>query len=381
MKPTRRTLSLRECVCKQDASKPLEVDESACVVKGVKLLGFVSLNGRRYLPEAVRKKIAAYEGVVVNIDHDDKSRRFADRFARVRGVLLMPDGAYGDIHYNPKHPLAETFAWWAKNDPSAIGMSHNATGRGEEDSMGTFVVDEILDVYSVDVVADPATTKGLFESHNPMKKTLYAKLKEQLSKSKSKHKASLLKIVEDDLASMDDGAADSPDVGDAGSWKEDILAAISKLLDSDEIHADDSVSKLMTLLRKAKGKVEEDDEEPSDDTNAQDDGNGDTMQDSVQQLKAELDAYKLKEARRQKVTEAKKLCDAARLPKDAITKEFIEALVACKSTAKKQRLIDDRRKILSKSTPRKPTSAGRDGQADVTFDTFVEGLKEFTSQD
>jgi hypothetical protein len=51
--------------------------------------------------------------------------------------------------------------------PESYGLSHNAHGEGEENADGIFVVRKILDVRHVDLVADPATTRGLAEAYKP----------------------------------------------------------------------------------------------------------------------------------------------------------------------------------------------------------------------
>ncbi len=79
-------------------------------------------------------------------------------------------GLFGDLFYNPKHPLAEQLLWDAEHRPHHVGLSHNVlartTRRGEAVAGG---VTEIVSVVSVDLVADPATTRGLFEEQNTTK--------------------------------------------------------------------------------------------------------------------------------------------------------------------------------------------------------------------
>lgn len=417
----RKKIRLNETAfaCRQDPAQALQVDEQENVVRGVKFLGFVSENGRRYLPEAVRKKLSAYEGIKVNIDHPENahatgssSRRFSDRFGRLVNVRLEPAGGYCDLAFNPEHREAKAFVWWAKNDPGAIGLSHNATGSGEEDDNGTFVVDEIHEVYSVDLVADPATTKGLFESKQPMPKPTFKQLFEA---TKSSLKPELLKLLQemgDTYADMgasgtdgvDGSGTSNDDVVDGtdgdGDHKKDLLAAISKLLEKDDADSQDAIRKIMAILMPKK-KVEEDDlENEADDEGgqdgmhgAQDEGDGaakkegkqakkGSLAETVNTLKAKLDAYETRDARTAKLKQAKQLCKAARLPEHAITKEFIGTLVACKDEKRMQRLIDDRRKILStKPVPRKPKSAGPDGSDSITFDQFAEALQESMAGD
>lgn len=144
----------------------VEVDEALAVIRGVKVLGRVSRNGRLYRPEALQRAAALYEGAKVNVNHPkgrpDAPRDYQDRIGVLRQARSAGDGIFADLHYNPKHPLAEQLAWDARHAPHNVGLSHNveavAARQGE-----TLVVESIERVHSVDLVADPAATKGLFE--------------------------------------------------------------------------------------------------------------------------------------------------------------------------------------------------------------------------
>jgi hypothetical protein len=67
------------------------------------------------------------------------------------------------LHYNPKHTLAEQLAWDAQHAPENVGLSHNVEARTSRQQGGT-LVEAILKVQSVDLVADPATTRSLYEN-------------------------------------------------------------------------------------------------------------------------------------------------------------------------------------------------------------------------
>jgi hypothetical protein len=143
----------------------LRVDRERGIIAGVKLLGTVSRKGREYPPAVMAKALPLYEGMRVNVDHVDPGQRrsLRDRIGLVRNVTLREDGLYGDFHFNPKHPLAEQIAWDAENAPQNLGFSHDT--RGQSKNVGGRVVVESIDrVLSVDLVANPATTAGLFES-------------------------------------------------------------------------------------------------------------------------------------------------------------------------------------------------------------------------
>lgn len=158
--------TLREFVDWQPAG--LRVDRQAGLIRGVKILGLKSRNGRQYLPQALEEAIGLYEGAKVNINHTPTPapgpRDYRDRLGVIRQAAFRPEeGLFADLCFNPKHPLAEQLAWDAEHCPENVGLSHHVEARLARRD-GQTVVEAILRVHSVDVVADPATTQGLFES-------------------------------------------------------------------------------------------------------------------------------------------------------------------------------------------------------------------------
>lgn len=173
----------------------LGVDAAGGVVKNVKLLSANSANGRTYTESAMRQAVPLYEGAKVYLNHPAKAgeaRRVEDRFGEIRGVSYKPgDGVYAEqFLYNPKHAFAEAFAWNAQNAPHALGFSHNVTGRTSTKD-GKVVVESISKVASVDLVAEPATTRGLHESIEPGEPTVEITL--EAVKAKPEIVAAILK--------------------------------------------------------------------------------------------------------------------------------------------------------------------------------------------
>jgi len=142
----------------------LRVDRPRGVIQGVKLLGTVSKKGREYPASVIAKAAPMYEGMRVNIDHVDPGQRrsLRDRIGIVKNVAVREDGLYADFYFNPKHALAEQIAWDAENAPQNLGFSHDTRGAVRTHG-GRAVVEAIERVLSVDLVANPATTDGLFE--------------------------------------------------------------------------------------------------------------------------------------------------------------------------------------------------------------------------
>ncbi len=159
------TEALREFVDSRGVA--MRVDPTAGVIRGVKVLGLASRNGRRYLPEALVQAARLYENAKVNVNHPkgrpDGPRDYQDRLGVIRHVVVRDgEGLFADLHFNPKHALAEQLAWDAEHAPENVGFSHNVQARCTR-QQDRVVVEAITKVQSVDLVADPATTRGLFE--------------------------------------------------------------------------------------------------------------------------------------------------------------------------------------------------------------------------
>ncbi|MDO4549659.1 MAG: hypothetical protein Q4C96_00230 [Planctomycetia bacterium] len=148
----------------------MRVNREEGIIHGVKILGLESRNGRNYAPEALDEATIFYEGAKVNINHpkgDPTSPRdYQDRLGNIRNVIFQQNaGLFADLYFNPHHFLAEQLIWDAEHSPKNVGFSHNVRAITERVD-GKVQVKKILCVNSVDLVADPATTTGLFESWN-----------------------------------------------------------------------------------------------------------------------------------------------------------------------------------------------------------------------
>jgi len=150
------------------ASSDVRIDRDAGVIFGVKIIGCDSRNGRHYPNDTLRTAIPLYENSKVNLDHPDgdprKGRSYHDRFGMLRNVQLREnEGLYADFWFNPRHTIAEQLLWDAEHAPDNVGFSHNVEAVVRRQSTPA-IVERIVAVRSVDLVADPATTQGLFES-------------------------------------------------------------------------------------------------------------------------------------------------------------------------------------------------------------------------
>jgi hypothetical protein len=357
-------IRLREDYTSQTAGE-LTVDREACVVKNIKISGLVSRNGRRYLLEAYRAALPLYEGALCNVDHiqeHEKDVPFDRRFGVWRNVRLTADGLRGDLNYNPDHPKTAQFLWWAENCPEAVGVSHLADGLYDTDPTGVKVVRSIERVYSVDLVADPATNKGLAEAAMfPDAATdTPAETPAPLTPApgsdtgdwKSKLADAMKSLCLDDAKSPDEKWSALEQIFDAMHPPEDEAKDGEPPLKEDKPEGDDVDDKAMESLRKT----------ASTDPN-------------VKRLLESHDRLKVKEAVGKKEAKARQLCKAAGLPAIAMTEVFLESLVHAADEKQMGRLIEDRRVLASSTPSKRPTSAAPTGGKEATFDEFLAGLK------
>ncbi|MGC3972383.1 MAG: hypothetical protein QM775_35085 [Pirellulales bacterium] len=98
----------------------LGVEREAGVIRGVKVLGLASRNGRTYPAAVLEQARSLYEGAKVNVNHPKGNplgpRDYQDRIGVIRNVRVVSEaGLFGDLHFNPRHGLAAQLEWDARN--------------------------------------------------------------------------------------------------------------------------------------------------------------------------------------------------------------------------------------------------------------------------
>jgi hypothetical protein len=397
------TINLRE-----DTYLPLASKASAAgpVVRNVKVLGIKSRNGREYPLNVMAKARDLYEGKPVNLDHpkpNQEMREFTERFGRITNVRMGKDGLYADMTYNPAHPLAKAFDWWVKNDPNAVGLSHNATARIQRNREGKDEVTEIIEVESVDLVADPATTKGLLESLQHVTERNC----DMYGEDKDDKKVDGKNVLEEgpegmaDMLGDNEPKADSAPAGD--DWSQHLGQMILGILGDKGMDHGAKKAKILQALKLVEDEPEatpEAEEDPSiydsDDESAQADDMGSASDevaddeaeetseeapaddDEAMAKKAEealrktgdkhylallrqLDAFRVAEARRRTFSAAKGACEKAGLPAYAVTETFLSTL-AHAPRGEWERVLEDRRRVTTKfSKPKSAPASVADG--------------------
>lgn len=352
-----RTIQLLELV----NSKPGRIDREAGILYHCKILGLESANGRRYSQAAIAAAVPLYEGRAVNADHPAKpgdQRSVHDRFGWFENVTAEADGLYGDFHLvNPRTELAESLLNAAESKPDLYGFSHNALGEGDEID-GVFVVGRISEVRSVDLVAEPATTKSLFESEQPMKKISLRKLLEWVKPAKpaaQKRLKALLEMPEDEPLDMElDAPADMPvePPADAGGGMDQLTGALAAIVKEGN---HELAAKILRLIKsESEPEVAATEEDDSDDKDEDDeeketpeaeDEDKEKDKDKMEaiQLRKELDTLKADRSVRQLIEDA-----GLKFAKPEGRELFIESLLPL-DEKKRKALIEERKTLLQES--------------------------------
>jgi hypothetical protein len=162
-----------DCVLDSEA-RIIEGKNGNFIIENMALLGGKSKNGRTYSKDVRIKASKVFEGIKAYMNHPDADkvndpRKVQELIGRHKGVYFdeATDMLRSNLHLSPTHLVKEYLIPHAKANPGILGNSINASGK--IDSKGNVL--EVTKGRSVDVVAEPATTNGLFESVQNTKTT------------------------------------------------------------------------------------------------------------------------------------------------------------------------------------------------------------------
>lgn len=180
-----------------------KVNREGGYIDGVLICGVQSRNGRDYPTAVLSRDYAKYEGVVVNADHGDEST-VARRLGWFSDVQPGQDGRpRGRLNVLKSHPLAEAVFEAAERNPGLFGMSHVAVCSTKRIN-GRETVESINRVLSIDLVADPATTKSLYESFKPMRSPMkFRAFAESVATKWPAHRPALVKFFREEMDEME----------------------------------------------------------------------------------------------------------------------------------------------------------------------------------
>lgn len=333
------------------------VDREAGVIYGVKVVGRRSPNkhgvegaddGTEYTMEALEGALHLYDGINCNIDHPPrkepgKERSAHDRFAWIENPEVMEAGIFGELHFlDPTDPLAVKMFNAAERKPDAFALSHNAWGRGEVRN-GRYVITEIPEVRSVDIVADGGTNRSLFEGRE-MTTTVAALLREHKT-TKSRKKAIYAILEADEFDEMPMEEAD--ETGDELGKDEHLANAMTAVIKDANLSPAEKKKQINKMLAMLDEGDSGDTEIPADFEGEEDEE--ENLEESEEDEEAKLkegcededDKKNLKESREAKQRKARKesrerLCKLAGFDADA---DLLEGLVSMDTATATRHLL------------------------------------------
>jgi len=230
------------------------VDRAAGTISDCLICGAVSENGRDYpWGGALKGAHTKYEGAPSDCDHGEPG--VERRLGWFTNVTPGPDGRpRGTYHLLKSHPLYERVMEAAERNPKLFGFSHVVEAETAKRN-GREVVESITKVISVDLVAQPATTRGFFEHRSGTVTTLRAvleSLRGQLPTERQPAARKLLLLSEEHAptAALLDAEVNEPTATEAaeavdGAFRE----ATHTLLDG--VFAEDAKPQALTAVQEA----------------------------------------------------------------------------------------------------------------------------------
>lgn len=234
---------LREDYSRQAGNVPV-VDEEAGIIRGLKMCGLQSDNGRDYDPSCLRMAVPLYEGKPCYVNHCTTQRDVRDDIGVWRNCrFLEGQGIFGDLHYDKESADAKRLVDRAKRLHENVGFSHDAKTdpkyielRGNRPT-----VVRIEEIKSIDYVAGPATADGLFEGKTVATvRNIYESLK--LKGNRAKWRQTLFEM---------DGAAGaaSAEVADGGGIEDAFQAAVAAIMSDGSMSPTDKASAISTWAK------------------------------------------------------------------------------------------------------------------------------------
>ncbi|MDP3793999.1 MAG: hypothetical protein Q8R07_04595, partial [Candidatus Uhrbacteria bacterium] len=151
-------------------------DKEAMALRNVVVLGPVSTNGRRYSVETQKDALPLFEGAKAYLNHPHmrdlgEARDVQDLIGEHKNVRVVGDRTISDLHLINNQTVREHVLPIVESKPHLAGNSIVARGKMVKADDGIMDVEKILAVRSVDLVAEPATTNGIFAEGKEHKET------------------------------------------------------------------------------------------------------------------------------------------------------------------------------------------------------------------
>lgn len=146
-----------------------EYDEANMIIRGHKILGIESKNNRRYPIDVQKESTGVFEGAKAYLNHPktrdaSEARDVRDLIGQHRNIRVEASGTHSDLHLLDNPTVRDYVLPFVKTAPHLVGASVVVKALMKQNDDGIPEATKILACRSVDLVAEPATTNGLYES-------------------------------------------------------------------------------------------------------------------------------------------------------------------------------------------------------------------------
>ena len=179
--------------------KEANIDKENKIIRDVVLLSRFSANNREYTNDCLNKSIPLFEGIKAFANHSKKGetgRDIRDLIGKYENIKIVDEKVKGDLS------LVDGTDWLlsiAEKMPDLVGNSIHGQGRWHK-SNGKEIIEGLVNLYSVDVVTNPATTVSLFENEEGKQNIKEDKVMEWKDISISELQANRLDVYESIIA-------------------------------------------------------------------------------------------------------------------------------------------------------------------------------------
>lgn len=231
----------------------LQVDLEAGIIRGVKVCGNRSKNGRHYPADVLEKAAPLYDGVPVYLNHGllpGDEREIDVHFGNLQNVRVQSGELFADLYYLKSHPQAAAIVERAQRFARNFGLSHDAEIEAVTQDDGQRVT-RIVAVNSVDIVTRPATNNGIFEQeHSSLISTHYPfkRLIESLPIGQYAGKFTVLEAMERDNDPLLSTPIETSETGEP-SLKQATRQLILAILDDTSLDEETTLTRIADLVQ------------------------------------------------------------------------------------------------------------------------------------
>lgn len=142
-----------------------KIDKENMIIKNVAVLGSISKNNRKYTKQALEDAVRVFENTKAFLSHSSRQRSLNELIGFFKNLHISESDnkVKGDFYLLDESEIGKKILKIAETNPGLAGFSIDAVGKLRQEN-GETIVESIEKGNSIDLVLNPATVNGIFES-------------------------------------------------------------------------------------------------------------------------------------------------------------------------------------------------------------------------